>query len=75
MLRTSSILTRLTSDVLAPDLFKDFDAKTLMVGIAAGEMTVGEQLARAVTAGELKFFPVAHGGLFLGWWILGLLVE
>jgi hypothetical protein len=41
-------------------LLDDFDAKALMIVVAAGEVAVGEQLARDVAAGETKFFPVAH---------------
>lgn len=59
---TRRILARLTSHILHPDLLDDLDAKALVIGVAAGEVAIGEQLARNVAAGETEFFPVAHPG-------------
>jgi len=54
------IQTRLAMIWLVPNLFDDPDAVALVIWIAAGKVAVREQLARDVTAGEPKFFPVAH---------------
>ena len=41
-------------------MLDDLDAKTLVVGIGAREVAVGEETAGVVAAYELEFFPVAH---------------
>ena len=58
--RTHRVQARLTSHVLHPCMLDDLDAETLVVGVGACEVAVGEQSTRVVTADELEFFPITH---------------
>lgn len=53
-------LTCLAGELLRPALLDGFDAIALMVGVAAGEVTVRQKLLNDVATCVVKLLVVAH---------------
>jgi len=55
-----SVLTALTGELLRPAWLDGLNAETLMVGIAACKVAIGEKLLDDVVASVVEFLIVAH---------------
>jgi hypothetical protein len=59
-LRSNGFLAWLTRELLGPALLDSFDAVALVVGVAAGEVAVRQQLLNDMATCVVKLLVIAH---------------